>query len=720
MPTKTSSIFQLLKHIVLFLALLRTPQYMAAQTYQKDTARINSLLIDAQTKRFSDTTAALSDCREALILAKKYNDNYWLYQTYHRTANIYKVNNQAKKSNVYFVESLALVDYLPNDIKKNIYSKVGNSYMAIGDIAKAHDYYLKNYELGLATRNPSIKQLSCLELGVFYKEINDYEKATRYLIQSIELSVQMNNSNEICNSYRRLAAVYLRTKNYDLALQNSEKSLSFVDKIDTINLPRQYVYLSYGIVLKECGQFEKAINIFNKALDLSKQIGDKTGQIDLLIALGDTYNKINDLEKAAFYYKKCAVLMPSMADIEVMSFKNSLGNIYIKKGEYDNAIIQLNESLILSRKYGKNQLSQNNYAQLSEAFEKKGDADSSLLQLKKAVKLQDSIFSEENTKRIAEAQFKYNLVRSEEQVKAIKLRQGYTIALSGLIVFLLLLGFLFYVSRAKEGKNRLLSAKNKEIQDKNRQLEESNEVLLQFAHASAHDLKEPLRNIHSFTNLIERKYMKNLPSEANEYMNFVTDGVKKMEHLLNALLEFSSVLSADKKVNTNNNLSTILTTVFNNSADLIQSKNASIAYPSLSPTIFMNAVHLEKVLHNVMNNALKFSENPVEIVIDYTVKNNELIVSIQDNGIGMEASYGDKIFKLFQKLNRAKDKESVGLGLTMCKNILDKYSSKIWFESVIAQGTTFYIAFPMSIVSDGPLKGTPQYFDVKEEIFAIF
>jgi signal transduction histidine kinase len=339
---------------------------------------------------------------------------------------------------------------------------------------------------------------------------------------------------------------------------------------------------------------------------------------------------------------------------------------------------------------------------LSEAYDKKGDAVQSLFHLKKSVKLQDSIFSEENTKRISEAQFKYNLVKSEEQVKAIQLRQSYTIALSGFIVFLLLLGFLVHFLKAKEGKNKLLIEKNKEIQDKNRALEESNEVLLQFAYVSAHDLKEPLRNINSFTNLIHRKYVKNLPPEANEYMGYITDGVKRMEGLLNALLEFSSVLSTDKTGDKNNDVIQILNTVFDKSEDLILSKNATISYPSVCPKILMREDHLEKVFYNILNNALQFSEIPAKIEIGYTVNMGELTLFIKDEGIGMDASYGDKIYKLFQKLNRTKDKEGVGLGLTMCKNILDRYSSKIWFESVINQGTTFYITFPKSMISDIP------------------
>jgi signal transduction histidine kinase len=711
-----ASFFNILKVVVLFFTLLTPPQYLVAQSYKTDTTRINNLLISAQKKRFLDTSTALADCHQAMLLAQQNSDYYWMYRAYYGVANIYRINNKVKESNAYFIKPIDFIDRLADTIKKNVYSKVGSSYMAMGDIFKAHEYYLKNYELGLRTKNISIKQISNLELGVFYKEINDYEKATQYLIQSIELSLQMNNPNEICNSYRRLAAVYLRTKNYDLALKNSEKSISYVDRIDSINLPKHYVYLSYGNVLKECQQFEKAIGIFKTALDLSEELGDKTGQIDVLLSLGDTYNTLNDLDKAAFYYKQCTALMPSMADIGLMSFQNSLGSIYIKRAEYDSAIFYLKQSLVLSEKYGKKQLVQNNYAQLADAFDKKGDASQSLFHLKKSVKLQDSIFSEENTKRIAEAQFKYNLVKSEEQVKAMKLRQGYTLGVSGLIVFVLSVGFFLYFLSAKEDKNKLLVDKNKEIQDKNRQLEESNEVLLQFAHASAHDLKEPLRNIHSFTNLIQKKYMKDLPSEANEYMEYVTGGVKKMERLLGALLEFSSVLSADKTGVKNNDLIKILDNVFAQSQDLIEAKNAFITYPSTFPKIFMSASNLEKILFNIINNALKFSENDAKIEINFEMKSDELVLSVKDQGIGIEASYGNKIFKLFQKLDRITDKESVGLGLAMCKNILDKYSGRIWFESVMNEGTTFYIAFPKSMITDVPSTNLPPQYKTRKSL----
>jgi light-regulated signal transduction histidine kinase (bacteriophytochrome) len=126
--------------------------------------------------------------------------------------------------------------------------------------------------------------------------------------------------------------------------------------------------------------------------------------------------------------------------------------------------------------------------------------------------------------------------------------------------------------------------------------------------------------------------------------------------------------------------------------------------------LIYNTYHRLGRIHEV-NNALKYSKTNTEIEIDYRITTTELLLSIKDNGIGMDKTYSDKIFKLFQRLDRVTHKESVGIGLTICKNIVDKYTGRLWFDSVVNEGTTFYIAFPKSMISDVPTaKGTPQYF----------
>jgi signal transduction histidine kinase len=529
----------------------------------------------------------------------------------------------------------------------------------------------------------------------------------------VEYAIEMESPDEVCDSYRMLAILYLKTKNLNLALQSSEKSISYIDKIDDYTFPKYYVYTSYGLILGKCGKYEKGIAAIEKAIKLALKDGNKSIAGSCYYEIAGIYSSMNDLKNAEFFYEKSASLIESLSETEVMGFQGNYAELLLKKGKYDKVIDMLTESNVKVLRFEKKVLLQKNYNTLSLAYEQKGDNSKALFYSRKSTALKDSIFSEENTKRIAEAEFKFDLTKSEGQVTTMKERQ-LTYGTGGIfLISVILIAFLVFYSKSKDEKNKLLTSKNQEIKDKNRQLEESNEILKQFAFASAHDLKEPLRSINSFVNIIQKRYLKDAAPEAHEYMGFVTTGVKRMESLLNALLEYSSVLTDDNLEKKENDLSKLLKSVLVKHQNLINEKKAIVRGPSVFPTIFMSEGHLKMLLDNLVSNALKFSNMDAKIEVNYSITDAEFIVSVHDQGIGLDKSYGDKIFKLFQRLDRVTHKESVGIGLTICKNIMDKYAGRIWFESVLNKGTTFYLAFPKNMVTDVPTaKGAPQYFGI--------
>jgi two-component system, chemotaxis family, sensor kinase Cph1 len=126
-------------------------------------------------------------------------------------------------------------------------------------------------------------------------------------------------------------------------------------------------------------------------------------------------------------------------------------------------------------------------------------------------------------------------------------------------------------------------------------------------------------------------------------------------------------------------------------------------------------LHLIQLFQNLVGNALKFSSEKPNISIDCTFKKDVVLLSIKDNGIGIKAEHGDKIFKLFQRLSRAPQYEGTGIGLTICKNIVEKHSGKIWFESQEGQGTTFFIELPIALVKQNTLN-TEGGIIVKKEV----
>jgi light-regulated signal transduction histidine kinase (bacteriophytochrome) len=241
-----------------------------------------------------------------------------------------------------------------------------------------------------------------------------------------------------------------------------------------------------------------------------------------------------------------------------------------------------------------------------------------------------------------------------------------------------------------------LKHKNEEIRSQNRRLKESNEILNQFAYVSAHDLKEPLRSIGNFVHIIQRRYIALLPPEAADYMGYVTGGVKRMDSLLTALLEYSTVASEGHEVETAISVKQMVKEVCENLRSVIESKGAEIICKDELPPMRMSHLHLTQLLQNTMSNSLKFCTQKPMIRIETLHQKHEIWIKITDNGIGIEAEYSDKVFKLFQRLSR--QHEGTGIGLTICKNIVDKYNGRIWFESVINKGSTFFIALPDSLL----------------------
>ncbi|MFK7934928.1 MAG: ATP-binding protein, partial [Saprospiraceae bacterium] len=310
-------------------------------------------------------------------------------------------------------------------------------------------------------------------------------------------------------------------------------------------------------------------------------------------------------------------------------------------------------------------------------------------------RLQDSIRNEAKTKKIVELQFKYDVEKGEREIRELELQQNQLLLISSSVVFSLLVLFFAYSARQQRKSNLKLKLKNDEIQKQNIKLRESNEVLQQFTYVAAHDLKEPLRSIGSFVNLLQMRYGKQFDERADEYMSFVRNSVNRMDSLLSDLLEYSTI-SIQKPTDELIAVSNILDGVVENVNDKIIKTAATVDYPDDLPALQMNPLHITQLFQNLISNAIKFTEVEPYVTIRGTVGIQETVFTIQDNGIGMEEDYANKVYNLFHQLDKQSDYEGTGIGLTICKNIVDKYDGKIWFKSKVGKGTKFYLSFPNS------------------------
>lgn len=225
-------------------------------------------------------------------------------------------------------------------------------------------------------------------------------------------------------------------------------------------------------------------------------------------------------------------------------------------------------------------------------------------------------------------------------------------------------------------------------------LEKSNEDLKQFAYVASHDLQEPLRMVSSYTQLLEERYRNRLDEKANKYIHYAVDGAARMQALIRDLLAFSRVETHShefKPVEAQNALGVAVV----NLKTMIDDTGALVISDDL-PRIQADETQLSLLFQNLINNGIKFQNKfqTPRIRISAVRQIDCWRFSVQDNGIGIESKYKDKIFQVFQRLHTRHEYPGTGIGLALCKRIIDRHGGQIWFESSPGEGTIFYFTVP--------------------------
>lgn len=229
--------------------------------------------------------------------------------------------------------------------------------------------------------------------------------------------------------------------------------------------------------------------------------------------------------------------------------------------------------------------------------------------------------------------------------------------------------------------------------DYSKKLEISNKELQQFAYVASHDLQEPLRMVTAYLSLLEKRYADQLDGKAKQYMDLAIDGGLRAKQLIHDLLEFSRIDSQAKEFQ-KVSMEDVLGKTLDNLALVIREGNAVLSHEPL-PTIKADDLQMIQVMQNLIGNAIKFrGEEPPRIHIGCDDEGDRWRFSVQDNGIGIDPQYHEKIFVLFQRLHTKEEYAGTGIGLAICKKIVERHGGRIWFESRPGSGTTFYFTMP--------------------------
>ena len=232
-------------------------------------------------------------------------------------------------------------------------------------------------------------------------------------------------------------------------------------------------------------------------------------------------------------------------------------------------------------------------------------------------------------------------------------------------------------------------------------LARSNAELERFAYVASHDLQEPLRMVSSYTQLLAKRYKGKLDANADEFINYAVDGASRMQKLINDLLALSRV-GTQAKPSEPVDTGMILSRVLSDLQAAIESAGATVVKPDQMPTVLADGTQIGQLFQNLVGNAFKFrGEKPprLEVRVEPAPETGFWRFAFQDNGIGIEPQYFERIFVIFQRLHSKESYPGTGIGLAICKKIVERHGGRLWVDSKVGEGTTFFFTLPEVAVS---------------------
>ncbi len=631
------------------------------------------------------------------------------------------------------------------------YFQLGRAYLEFDELDSAYWAFSSSSEYAFLSNNPRRQYEALVSSGQIRLTKGDYLTALDQLLRAQRLlgtlTIKPAQEAQLMIS---LGNAYMLSNNYQLAMDCQMRSIKLAESInDTSHLA--FSLLSLGSLYWEIGQYQQSMETYQRAYRVGRQV--HVSHFTYLSSLSIAFFSLGELDSALFYIRKARsdaredqsiygeayslgltgnILMEKgriqeaidslKASIEIcrangfnrdaISFLNDLGKAYGMAQEYELAIRTMDEAGALTSREGMAGLLASNYRIRSEIYALQGDSARAFVFLRQHYALKDSIVNQEVLRNMSRLENDYEITKREytimeqkEELEASK-RMLYVYGFGSGIVFLLVILYMAYVrNKTLREINQLLEDKNAEIRRQNDRLGSSNEDLRQFAHVASHDLREPLRNISSFSTLLARRYKNQLDKEAEEYLTFITEGAKRMDRLLNDLLTYSVIGVFDYEYS-QVEIGKVVGNILRRFQQDKTLQGARISIPNL-PTIRANAQQMDQLFTQLIDNAIKFrSEEKPMIEIRAEATDNGYIFSVKDNGIGMEEAYKEKIFALFLRLhNQQSAYQGSGIGLSIVKKIVEQHEGRIWIESELGVGTTVFFFLP----TNPPVDPTPVH-----------
>jgi signal transduction histidine kinase len=548
-----------------------------------------------------------------------------------------------------------------------------------------------------------------------YWKIGDYPKSIEKLFNSLEIKEQIGDQFEIALTLNNLSNVYNEMGNYSTAIVFSKRALEISEGSGN-NYALGRALGNIGVSYSKMKNFKEALSYLKQALSIKKMSGEVKGLGYTHLDIGNIYSKLDSSDLAIYHYLESLKIMTDIDDSHGLALSNiKLSEIYLSQNNYKLARRSVQNSMKHAKRANLRESIKNNYLILSRIYEADGDSFNSLKYFKLYSNLKDSLLSASTSSKIADLQIRYETAEKNKENELLKqknLIQSYELAKQdeyilylalGIFAAILLLSAIIYRYYLINKTSKLLAEKNVEIEKQKLRLEQLNQTKDKLFSIIAHDLKNPFQNIMGYTNLLSTDYDDFDDKEKQTIIKEIGNSSEASFQLLENLLQWAqsqtgSLLYAPTRVNYLEALKETLKPI----KGIAYSKGIEIIIEKHDHQIFIDQDFLKTIIRNLVTNAIKFTDTEGKIVISSERNLSDLIITVQDNGIGMNDNKINKLFseETYESHSGTRDERGTGLGLIICKELVNKYDGKIWVESEEGKGTKFFFTVPLAANSE--------------------
>lgn len=633
-----------------------------------DTAKVRTLVQLSAAYQYVDFVKSRNLGNEALELAEKVDIIDYKILAYQNIGLLF--TSMGDYSSALRYDNLSLENSLVLNDSANIsreYNNIGGDYYDLGEYDDAYFYFTQSYRISSLINHKFRMLVALHNVGRVFKELGQYDRALDHLNLSKKMSVEENDKEGIAFAYDEIGDVMLRRNEIDSALITLSTALDYTRKLNVYVLePRVLSKIAMAYLAK--GDYEKALAYYDSAQVLHTKTDNKFG----------------------------------FAELEL-----GRGTVFSKEKKYEQALVKIERSLEIAKELNARILEIQCYSHLSSLWEMKGDYKKSLQYFKLYKQLEDSLFSQEMQGKLFRDQIQFETEARDSKIAALSEAQSKQRGelkrkdfVRNILVVVMALSGILLISVYRSGQrrrqiNKLLLSHQDEMETRSEELERLNQVKDKFFSIISHDLRSPINALAGLLDLLDKGAVSN-----EELPNHVKEIKARFNHtrtLLNNLLDWT-LLQMDK-LNLQPSKIDVRGIVEENIQLLssVHGKHITLANEVPVQTIaFADSNTVNLVIRNLITNALKFTNDGGVVTVKGKMKNDEILITVHDNGVGMKPEVLSMLFdKTAPYTTRGTANEKgTGLGLILCKEFVEKNGGKIWVDSEENVGSTFYFTLP--------------------------